>query len=49
MGFADKSQKPVQVLLDHALLDLFKEKLSSLITELLNPELPFVQKEIEEP
>jgi hypothetical protein len=48
MGFADKSQKPAQVLLDNAVLDLFKEKLSSLITELLNPELPFVDQDINE-
>ena len=48
MGFADKSQKPVQVLLDNAVLDLFKEKLSSLITELLNPEVPFVDQDINE-
>jgi hypothetical protein len=29
-------------------LDLFKEKLSSLITELLNPEVPFVDQDINE-
>jgi hypothetical protein len=48
MGFVDKSQKPPQTLLDDPLLDAFKKQLSSLVLELLDPELPFVQKEIEE-
>jgi len=48
MGFADKSQKPPQILLDDPLLDVFKKELTSLVLELLDPELPFVQKEIEE-